>query len=244
VFYSYCFNLSLPLEFFLLAEFFLCLGFIFLFYRFFQSSGLYVYSTLAVIIANLQVLRLGTLGLTGHPIALGTVIFTSTYFVSDILTELYGPKKAYRLIGLSFISMFFVPFFMLFTLLYPGPVQKSIDGAIQTLFNPSMRFFIASMISFGISQLLDIYVFQKLKSATGGRYLGLRSALSLTLSSFLDITLFSALAWVVFSPSPLPWTDLWSSYIIPSLLIRLVATLCFSPVLYVFRIYHDRKYLL
>lgn len=205
------------------------------FFKFFGKKGLYVYGALAVVVANMQVLRLGCLCLTDHPIALGTVVFTSTYFVSDILTELYSPQEAFKVVGISFLAVAFIPTFMLFTLLYPGPKQEAIDTAIQTLFSPSLRLLVASLISYAVSQCLDVFLFQKLKTYTKSKYLGLRSGLSLIASAFIDTTLFSLLAWVILAPQPLPWATVWYGYIASSLIIRLMATLCFSPCLYLFR---------
>ena len=69
------------------------LGIILLF-KLFGKNGLYVYNIVAVLAANIQVLKGMQLSFTNGPVALGTVVFSSTYLCSGILTEHYGKDAA------------------------------------------------------------------------------------------------------------------------------------------------------
>lgn len=229
------FLVVLPPEFLLAAECVASLLFIALFYFLYGKAGLYVYTSLAVIIANIQVLRLGFFSFLTEPIALGTVLFTSTYFVADILTEHYGVKESRKIIGVSFLSMAFVPVFMGLVLLFPSRESTQVDKAIHVLFSPVPRLLMASFISYAVSQYLDIYIFQKIKQLTHSKYLGARSILSLLTSGFIDNIVFCTLAWVVLSPQPVGWSQLWYSYILGTYVIRLGTTCLFAPCLYFFR---------
>ena len=60
----------------------------------FGEIGLYIYSAIAIIVANIQVLKLVKFSFFSEPIALGTVLFASTFLCTDILAEYYGAKKA------------------------------------------------------------------------------------------------------------------------------------------------------
>lgn len=226
---------SLPSEILLLAEFFVCFLFINLFFRVYGKIGLYVYTGLAVIVSNIQVLKLGSFSFVKEPVALGTVLFTSTFFVADILTERYGLKSSKKVIGISFLSMTFVPLVMGLTLSFKGHESHMYDNAIDILFSPIPRLMAASFISYGLCQLVDIHIFQTLKTATKGQFLGMRSLVSLVLSTFLDNILFCTLAWVVLAPQPISWHTLWYSYILGTYIIRLMATGLFAPCLYFFR---------
>src|ERR1700679_1491336 len=71
-------------------------------WRFFGIQGLYLYNILAVVIANIQVLKVSPFFLSPHPVALGTMLFSTTFLVSDILTEHHGTRIAKKGIILSF----------------------------------------------------------------------------------------------------------------------------------------------
>ena len=71
-----------------------CFFSVLIFLKLFGEVGLYVYSVIAIIAANIQVLKLVKFSFFSEPIALGTVLFASTFLCTDILAEYYGTKKA------------------------------------------------------------------------------------------------------------------------------------------------------
>ena len=66
---------------------------ILIFLKFFGEVGLYVYTSIAVIAANIQVLKIVKFPFFSDPIALGTILFASTFLCTDILSEYYGVNK-------------------------------------------------------------------------------------------------------------------------------------------------------
>ena len=64
--------------------------------RCFAKSGLIVYSAIATITANIQVVKLTQYTLVNDPVALGTVVFATTFAVDNILTEYYGKNVAQK----------------------------------------------------------------------------------------------------------------------------------------------------
>ena len=75
-----------------------------LFLRLFGEVGLYVYTVIVIIVANIQVLKAVKFSFFHESVALGTVLFASTFLCTDILAEHYGVKKARKnvLIGLQY----------------------------------------------------------------------------------------------------------------------------------------------
>ena len=73
---------------------FFCFLSVLIFLKLFGEVGLYVYTVIAIIAANIQVLKLVKFSFFSEPIALGTVLFASTFLCTDILAEYYGAKKA------------------------------------------------------------------------------------------------------------------------------------------------------
>ncbi len=77
--------------------FLLCTMAILALLRFYGVFGLYVYNALAIIFANVQVLRFTQYSSFAEPVALGTVLFTTTFFVNDVITEHFGAEYAKKI---------------------------------------------------------------------------------------------------------------------------------------------------
>ncbi len=198
-------------------------------------AGLWVYNTLAVVVANIQVLRLGVYWTTSEPIALGTVLFATTFLVTDIITEHYGAKAAKQSITISFVAQFLVSLWMILCLAHPGihtMEQTTIYKSMFALFLPSARFFIASLIAYVASQHLDILIYQWIKDKTKGRHLWLRQNISTFISGIIDNLLFSILAWIILNPEPLTLYSAIISYALAGYIIRFIINILGTPILY------------
>jgi uncharacterized integral membrane protein (TIGR00697 family) len=200
------------------------------------------YNALAVVIANIQVLRLGSYLSTPEPVALGTVLFATTYLVSDIITEHYGAKAARRAMVISFMAQLVASCWMLLCLAHPS-APSSVDASgidsqqqmfksMWLMFVPSARLFIASILSYVTTQLIDISLYQWIRHKTHDRYLWLRQNVSMFVSGFLDNVIFSVLAWIVLNPNPLSFNTVIVSYVLAGCIVRIVVNMMGTPVLY------------
>ena len=213
-----------------------------LFHKFFSYAGLYVFMAIALIGANLQVLKLSYFPLFDSPVALGTVLFSTTYFVTDLLSEHHGKKKAITAIVLGLVVMQFWLLITQATLLYPPltPAQSAGDydwalgthGQMSSLFAffPGIAF--ASIGSYLISQFFDIYLYGYIRGKTGDKYLFIRNNVSTLLSTLIDNACFSLLAFYLLSPSPVPLKELIFSYILGTYLLRIIYALLDTPFMY------------
>jgi len=171
--------------------------------RLYGAAGLMVYSSLAVVIANLQVQTATTYSFFREPIALGTVVFSSIFIVSGILTEYYGKAQARKAVWLSFTAMILVTFFMLLTVGFkPAKDFQAAHQAMCVLFLPAPALIAASLIAYAVGQFNDIWIFSGLSRLTAGKFLWFRSFIATLIGAFLDNLVFSVLAWMVFSSHP------------------------------------------
>ncbi|GAI81265.1 unnamed protein product [marine sediment metagenome] len=69
-------------------------------YRLFGKTGLFVWTGVAMIVCNIQVLK--TLVLFGMVSTLGNALYGTTFLVTDILNEIYGKKEAKRAVWIGF----------------------------------------------------------------------------------------------------------------------------------------------
>jgi uncharacterized integral membrane protein (TIGR00697 family) len=221
-----------------------CFGSILLLWKLWQELGLYLYNILAIIIANIQVLKVSPFIISSEPIALGTVLFATTFTVSDILTEHFGPKSAQMALKLSFTAQVLMTAFMMITLIYPsagsdikglgedGLIINPVQYAMFILFMPSVRLLAASLIAYFISQMLDIYLFKLIKDLTHKKFLWLRFNVANMVSGLVDNIIFSVLAWVLLNPNPVTFHTLVFTYILGTYAARVLVSITSTPVIY------------
>ena len=119
---------------------------ILIFLRLFGYVGLYVYSALAVIIGNIQVLKTVDFFYSPEPVALGTVLFASTFLCTDILSEHFGKDKAKKNVLIGLVGFLFMTIMMLITIGFnPSPIDW-VQESLSHVFTPMTRFFIASIL--------------------------------------------------------------------------------------------------
>lgn len=233
---------SLPPEILLGGIFLWCMGGLLLTIRFFGLWGLFGYTVLAIFVSNIQVLRAAQFSFSPDPIALGTIVFSSTFLITDIVTEYYSKETAMKIVWFGFLAMLVMTGLMILTIgITPlEPTEAQIDyerfyishQAMKTLFLPAPALFLASLISYLVSQTNDVFVFNYLKRVTHKKFLWLRAGLSTMISSLIDTILFSTLAWVVFADDPLDMTTLIWSYIIGTYGLRLLMSVVNVPLVY------------
>jgi len=219
-----------------------CFGSVLVMERLFGEAGLYAYVVLAILAANVQVLKAVQFSVYSAPVALGTVTFSSTYLATDILAERYGTRAARRCVMIGFVSYLAFTLLMLLTIgmrpLTPEQAGEEMGWALENhrhitaLFVNSPALFAAGMIAYLTSQLHDVWLFERLKKATKGRYLWLRNNLSTAISALIDNFVFSVLAWIVFAPDPLPWKTVLWVYVLGTYVLRLLVAVLDTPFMY------------
>ena len=210
--------------------------------RIFGLYGLYMYITVAVICGNIQVLKATKFFFSPEPVALGTILFASTYMCTDIITEHYGPTYARKAVLLSFAAMLLTTIIMILTLGWQ-PLQSNIVGenfqhfadahnAMLILFMPVPAIFCASISAYVISQYNDIWLFHLLHKRSGNKHLWLRTNISTILSALIDNIIFSTLAWVVLAPTPVDSYSLIYTYILGTYVLRIILAIFNTPFVY------------
>ncbi|MDR0678497.1 MAG: queuosine precursor transporter [Holosporaceae bacterium] len=211
----------------------ICFFTILIIVKFFGKNGLFAYSSVAVIASNIQVLKLTKYSTIDHPIALGTVLFSTLFAVDNILTEYFGAKTARKCVWISFLCYLFFSLLMKIAILHPAiEYNKCINlhRELEKIFSPCFIFFFSSLISYIFSQQTDIYIFSSLKKITKSKYVSLRSLISMAISTFLDNFIFSFLVWTVFADHPIDMPSLWNTYIFTTWIIRLIIAVACVPL--------------
>ena len=228
-----------------------CLFTILILLKLFGEVGMYVYTVIAIIGANIQVLKIVTFPFFTNPIALGTILFSSTFLATDILAEHYGPKFAKKNILIGFVSFLIMTIFMLFTMGFaPLDINTageeyswalSVQDNLLGIFLPFPGFFAASMIAYLFSQYFDVWLYAKISKFTKKRFLWLRNNVSTMISGLLDNIIFSLFAWIVFNPNPLDFNTVLFTFILGTYFLRIVIAIFDTPFIYLAKYFLPNK---
>ena len=224
---------SLSTEFIWLIMLLFCFISILIFLRLFGYIGIFIYSALAVIAGNIQVLKTVDFFYSPEPVALGTILFASTFLCTDILSEYFGKEKARMNILIGFCAFLFMTLLMVITIGFKPSSADWVQESLANVFTPMTRFFIASMIAYLISQYFDVWFYNYIKKTTSQKYLWLRNNLSTVASSLVDNTVFSIFAWILLNPEPVSVYNVIMIYILGTYLLRIIIALLDTPFIYV-----------
>ena len=212
-------------------------------YLFLGKDGLYIFISIAVIGANLQVMKVVEFPFFRNPVALGTGLFSCIYLCTDILAEYEGHKAAKKGVWVGFVAMLLWSIITALTIGF-RPLEADsaeLDGLISTheqisaLFRQVPALFVAGMSGYLISQFHDIFLYRLLRKRHGKKWLWLRNNLSTMLSALIDNTVFSLLAWIVLTEEPLALQIVIQTYILGTYVLRVVIALLDTPFLYLVR---------
>ncbi len=233
IFFDFVFYLnSLSTEIVWFIFLFFCFSSILIFLKIFGYVGLYIYSAIAIIAANIQVLKIVDFFYSPQPVALGTVLFASTFLCTDILSEHFGKDKAKQNVLIGFCAFLFMTIVMLFTIGFKPAESDWAQDNLITIFTPMTRFFVASMIAYLISQYFDVWIYGFIKKISNNKNLWFRNNLSTILSSLIDNTIFSLLAWIILNPEPETFYNVIMIYIFGTYFLRIFIALLDTPFLY------------
>lgn len=123
------------------------------------------------------------------------ILFPITYIFGDIFTEVYGFKKARIIIWLGFGCSFFAVAVYLLTIALPHPGFWEGQSAYQTVLGTTPRVAIASFAGYLFGEFSNSVVLSKLKVATQGKKLWIRTILSTLVGEGLDSIIFVTISF-------------------------------------------------
>lgn len=138
------------------------------------------------------------LGYSGLSFSLtcGVLLWPLEFVITDIVNEYYGPKAVKRIsyIAVALISYAFIMFYISIHIPAAGwwPASKTQDGipdlqvAFNGIFGQGMWIILGSLVAFLISQLVDVFVFHRIKKVTGEKKVWLRATGSTLVSQLID----------------------------------------------------------
>src|SRR5262245_33425075 len=165
-------------------------------WRFVACTALFVTCLLT---ANTIAAKLVTLG--GVTLTAGIVIFPISYVLGDVLTEVWGYAAARRVIWLGFAcNALMVAAVWLGGELPAAPFWKG-QAAYQEILGQAPRILLASFAAYLVGEFANALVLAKLKIATEGRWLWMRTIGSTVVGQGFDSVVFVTLAFAGAMPA-------------------------------------------
>ncbi|MCL2281110.1 MAG: queuosine precursor transporter [Dehalococcoidia bacterium] len=174
-------------------------------------------SVTCLITANIIAVKLISFGPVALPAAV--IIFPLNYILGDIITEVYGFRWARRIIWLGFgCNLIFVCFSWIGGLLPHASFWEN-QEAYTSILGHTPRLLLASFTGYLVGEFTNSLIMARLKIATCGRWLWLRTISSSIVGEGLDTALFIIIAFIA-TPGFTPMLILyhWSAKVIIEIL--------------------------
>jgi len=128
-----------------------------------------------------------------------TILFPLTYIFGDILTEVYGYKRSRIVVWLGFAACLIMSFTYWLVGILPAAEDWQQQEAYMAILGQTPRIVVASLLAYLGGEFINAFILAKVKIATQGRYLWLRTISSTIAGQGVDTVFFVtiAFAWVI-----------------------------------------------
>jgi uncharacterized integral membrane protein (TIGR00697 family) len=155
------------------------------------------------------------------------------YTINDMIIEVYGRERARSLVfsGLVVVVLLLL-MSLLATSLPPTPRFAGHEAAYDTIFRQSARIAAASLIAFAAAELLDVWVFSKIREKMGAKALWFRNNVSNFAAQLVDTVIFISVAFYAFGKPFDANFGFLVGLIIPYWLLKCMMSVIETPLVY------------
>lgn len=161
--------------------------------KIFKKEGLYAWISVALITANILVAK--NINILSLQATLGNILFASTFLATDILSEKYSAKESRKAVNIGIVSVILFTVATQFSLLFKPNNLDMVNDSLKNIFTFNLRISISSILMCYLSNLLDIYLFEKIKKKIPNK-LWIRNNIATTISNCLENYLFTIFAFI------------------------------------------------
>ncbi len=173
----------------------------------------------------------GPLGMLALLFDAGTLVFPIAYIFGDVLTEVYGYKRARRVIWAGFAASALMAFMVWIVGILPGESEwQNYAGqeAYDSILGGISGLVIASLTAYLIGEFLNSYVMARLKVKMHGSMLWVRTISSTLVGQAADTTIFFVIATAL---GVFP-VEILLSLIVTNYIFKVFIEATFTPITY------------
>ncbi|MEZ4915572.1 MAG: queuosine precursor transporter [Chitinophagales bacterium] len=143
----------------------------------------------------------------------GVIAYPITFLVTDIISEIYGEKRAKLLVFTGFIISVFTVVIIITSISLPiwdrSPVS---EASYNNVFGLAPGIVFGSMVAYLSAQFIDVKLFEFWRKLTKGKHLWLRNNGSTIISQLVDSVLVVIIALIIYPTitgvsEPLTWKE-------------------------------------
>lgn len=162
-------------------------------------------------------------------ISVGILPYPITFLITDLISEIYGKKKANQVVVTGIFASLFSLIIVYVSNSVPATSWSPVDDDMfSTVFGNTAVAVFASMMAYLLAQFIDIHIYHFWKRLTKGKHLWLRNNFSTFLSQFVDtltilllLCSFEIIAW-----------DRFNGLLIAGFLFKVMIAALDTPFLY------------
>lgn len=219
-------------------------------------GGIFITSALLAEVIGVKIFSLedslgikrANINLFGSPFSFhltaGVLLWPVVFIMTDIINEYYGTR------GVKFLSYLTIGLITYAFLIFTGAINLSPseyfsvgngidkpDNAFRGIFGQGMWIIIGSMVAFLVGQVLDVFVFHKIKKLTGEKSIWLRATGSTLISQLVDSFVVLFIAFYVGKRIQSGQGDAWSLHQVlvtgtGNYIYKFVVAILLTPVIY------------
>ena len=170
-------------------------------------------------------------------VSVGILPYPITFLITDLISEIFGKKKANQIVTAGIFASFFSMGIILVADFAPAIENSPVNNELfSKVFALSPIAVLASMLAYLFAQYVDIAIYHFWKRLTNGRHLWLRNNFSTFLSQFIDTFTVVGLLCLF---KVLPWS-MFYGLVVSGFLFKVLIAFLDTPFLYLF-VYLLRK---
>jgi hypothetical protein len=168
-------------------------------------------------------------GVYTFEISVGILPYPITFLITDIISELFGKRKANQIVTAGIFASVFSLLIVSVSSSVPATGWSPIDdGIFNQVFGATAIAVFASMMAYLFAQYIDIQIFHFWKRMTKGKHLWLRNNFSTFSSQFIDtLTILLLLC----SANIIDW-DRFGVLLLNGFLFKILVAALDTPILY------------
>jgi len=163
----------------------------------------------------------------------GTILFPISYIFGDVLTEVYGFRRSRRVIWTGFGCLALTAMVLWLVRLMPGESiwqaqtgQAAYDAILGGL--TSGGIVLASLLAYLAGEYMNSVVLARLKVATGGKWLWLRTIASTLVGEGIDSLIFVGVSCLT---GVFPWSLFWT-LVVTNYIFKTLVEVIMTPLTY------------
>ena len=178
-------------------------------------------------------------GIRLFELSVGILPYPITFLVTDLISEIYGKKRATQVVIAGIFASFFSLLIILISDSVPALSSSPLDNkTFSKVFSLSGLAVLASMLAYLFAQFVDIKIYHFWKNLTKGKMLWIRNNFSTFSSQIIDtLTVISLLCLF----QVLNWDSFWG-LVISGIVFKIVIAFLDTPLLYLFVYLFRRKF--